>query len=332
MIIFNITFDKEDKCYAPGETLFCHLHICVAEKFKARSLSIEIRGFGRTEWNVSESEMVNARMGVAANKYVGHENYFMESRYLIGDHDGNAIVIEPGTYHYDIKFTLPDILPSSFEHHLGKICYVVEAIYNIPRGFDRTSSEIFYITSDIDVSQHLELQAPIKSIKEVPIGFCCCCLSDPLQMITVIPKNVFLTGETIPITFEIDNNSNVRINYIKFELIEKLSFVATNPRVVRASDRKIVDKHYMHTIIEPYQNKLIKSEIYLDPDYFWKGFEGSVLFYCDYMIRVEIDPVGFSMNPADEMKIRIGNIPLRTDDTSVASYDDAPPEYNEIQN
>lgn len=84
MEIFNISFDKPNKCYVSGETMHCHLHIYVQEKFKAYSLSLELRGFGHTEWTVSRSEMINAKSSAAQAKYVGHEKYFKQCQYLIG--------------------------------------------------------------------------------------------------------------------------------------------------------------------------------------------------------------------------------------------------------
>lgn len=84
MDIFNITFDKPSKCYVSGETIYCHLHIYVPEKFKAHSLSIEFRGFGHTEWMVSRSEMINAKTSAAPDKYMGHEKYFTQCLYLVG--------------------------------------------------------------------------------------------------------------------------------------------------------------------------------------------------------------------------------------------------------
>lgn len=84
MEIFNITFDKPGKCYVSGETIKIHLHIYVPEKFKAHSLSMEIRGVGHTEWTVSRSEMINAKTSVAQNKYIGHEKYFTHCQLLEG--------------------------------------------------------------------------------------------------------------------------------------------------------------------------------------------------------------------------------------------------------
>lgn len=193
---------------------------------------------------------------------------------------------------------------------------MVEANYNILRGFDKSYSETFYVTSELDLTQFTDLRHPVRSLKEVSFGFNCCCLSEPMQLITFLPKKGFVPGETIPVTIELDNNSNVRINFIKVELIERLTFVATIPRVVKESKKTVLETSQLDVVVAPYQNKLFQTEIYLDPDLNWKIFEGSLLFYCDYIIRVEasrVQTVGLSKNPVVDTKIQIGTIPIIED-------------------
>lgn len=217
---------------------------------------------------------------------------------------------------------------------------MVEANYNILRGFDKSYSEMFYITSELDLSQCSDLHNPVRSMKEVSFGFNCCCLSEPFQLITFLPKKGFVPGETIPIKIEIDNNSNIRINFIKVTLIERLTFVATIPRVVKECRKTTLETRQLDVVIAPYQNKLFQTEIFLDPDLNWKIFEGSLLFYCDYIIRVEasrVQSVGLSKNPANETKIQIGTIPIveRTSNgMQLPSYQDvttysSPPTFEE---
>lgn len=203
----------------------------------------------------------------------------------------------------------------SFEHQFGKIRYIVEATYNILRGFDKSYIEIFYVTPELDLTQFTDLQRPIKALKEISFGFNCCfnCLSEPLHLMMFLPKKGFVPGETIPVTIEIDNNSNTRINFIKVELIEKLTFVATIPRVVKETKKAILETRELDAVVAPYQNKIFRTGIYLDPDFDWKIFVGSALFYCDYIIRTEairVQSVGLSKNPSVDTNILIGTIPV----------------------
>lgn len=213
---------------------------------------------------------------------------------------------------------------------------MVQANYNILRGFDKTYTEIFYVTSEIDLNECMDLGKPVRALKEVGFGFNCCCFSEPLQLIIFLPKKGFVPGETIPVTIEIDNNSNVRINFIKVELIERLTFVATIPRVVKECKMTVLESKQLDVVIAPYQNKLFQTKIALDPDLKWKIFEGSFLFYCDYSIRVEasrMQAVGFSKNPVVETKIQIGTIPIvESGSNETANEEDRErlPSYHEV--
>jgi len=53
---------------------------------------------------------------------------------------------------------------------------------------------------------------------------CCCCKSGPMTMILYVPYIGFVPGQSIPITIELDNNSNVEIDSIKIEL-ERVIFL-----------------------------------------------------------------------------------------------------------
>lgn len=346
MSIFSITFNKPNKCYVSGDTIHFHLHIYVLENFKARSLSMEVRGLGHTEWMVSRSEMINAKMSAAPAKYIGHEKYFTHCEFLLGGDDckcdkgskreqlmlsdlltGDPIEIEAGTYHYDVEYTLPEVLPNSFEHQLGKVRYVVQANYNIIRGFDRSYTEIFYVTSEVDLNQYKDLSKPVRTLKEISFASNCCCFSEPLQLAIFLPRKGFVPGETIPITIEIENNSKTHINFINIELLERLTFVATTPRVVHERRVTVLKLKQLDVVVAPYQNKLFQTNIALDPHLNWKLFEGSKLFYCDYFVRVEASRrqiMGLVQNPVVETKIQLGTVPI-TDDTPCD-----PPSYQEV--
>lgn len=88
MVTFTIEFDKPDKKYTSGDTVRCDLYIRVSEKFKARSLSFQIKGFAHTEWLKPERKKIDGKVVVTQAKYVGHEEYFKHCEYLLGSENG----------------------------------------------------------------------------------------------------------------------------------------------------------------------------------------------------------------------------------------------------
>lgn len=59
---------------------------------------------------------------------------------------------------------------------------------------------------------------------------CCCCKSGPLSAIIYIPASGFVPGQSIPITAEVDNASNVKVDRLKIILRKVLEFKTNTPR------------------------------------------------------------------------------------------------------
>lgn len=49
--------------------------------------------------------------------------------------------------------------------------------------------------------------------------------SDPLRVTTIIPKNTYTVGKSIPITVQIDNSSDVSVMYTDLKIVEELTFM-----------------------------------------------------------------------------------------------------------
>lgn len=58
--------------------------------------------------------------------------------------------------------------------------------------------------------------------------FCCfCCASGPLTLVAYVPRTGFAKTEAIPITVEIDNASNVKVESVKAALCRVISILST---------------------------------------------------------------------------------------------------------
>lgn len=59
---------------------------------------------------------------------------------------------------------------------------------------------------------------------------CCCCASGPLSAVILVPATGFVSGQSIPITAEVDNASNVTVDRLKLILRKTVVFKTTTPR------------------------------------------------------------------------------------------------------
>lgn len=88
--------------------------------------------------------------------------------------------------------------------------------------------ESFYVKDLIDLEAIVYPFKPFdKSTKKVfgyGFGKLVFHKSEPLCIITKIPKLVWQPGETMPISIKITNKSDVNVKYIRLEIIEKLTF------------------------------------------------------------------------------------------------------------
>lgn len=150
---------------------------------------------------------------------------------------------------------------------------------------------------------------------------CCCYLTDPLQIVNVLPKTGFVPGETIPITIEIRNKTDVRINSVCVKLKEKLTFTAEGPETDKRFKTTTLKEHNFRTSAVPrYQTKQFHTEFYLDPSYNWKLYTGCDIITCEYYIKSEGAACGWHSNPKNTTMITIGTIPFTETSTNGPEY------------
>lgn len=147
-------------------------------------------------------------------------------------------------------------------------------------------------------------------------------------MITILPKHGYVVGQNIPVTVEVDNNSNVRIDYVYVQLQELLTFQTNRPDNDTKSELEMVKDHMFDTVVAPYQNKLFKVDFYVDPLYPWKIFHGCDLIKCEYIIKAIAGVSGCHMNPENKVSVTIGTVPFVGDE--MPRGDNDLPSYQEI--
>lgn len=309
MTSFSIGFDRDTRRYISGETVYCQVHITVLEKFKARSLTLRFIGAAHTEWTTDHERKIDGHAIRETIVHTGDEEYFRSYQYFLGQEHGEALEVFPGTYHYEGSFTLPNDLPTTIEHERGNVWYSVTVNYDVPWGMDKSHTDPFFVTAYYNLNDFPFLADAVMEVEEKT--FCCfCCKSDPMQLIINLPKSGFVPGESILITIEVDNHSNVTIESVEVKLREKLTFISRFPHSDEEYDSNTVYKHKFNTRVAANQNKILQTDFYLDPEYNWKLMNRCGIINCEYVIETEAEASGCHVNASCEKFITIGTEPF----------------------
>lgn len=149
---------------------------------------------------------------------------------------GAETELPQGTHSYPFTCALPPQLPSSFEGEWGHVRYTIKVTLDRPWKFDQDTKMAFTVISPVDLNQNPRIKEPFKL--ELEKSFCCfCCKSGPLAAIVSIPVTGYVSGQTLPITAEVDNGSNVKVNALKFTLRKLVAFHTNQPRRETKKDK-----------------------------------------------------------------------------------------------
>lgn len=180
----------------------------------------------------------------------------------------------------------------------------------------------------MDLNDFPQLKEVVKETKQSTFG--CCFESDPMHLINVLPKAGWIPGQTIPLTIEINNNSDVTVYCVKMVFWEKLFFYTKSPSDKRKVTNQL-NSHVFSTPVAPYQNRLYQLSIQLDSSFDYKIFDGCGLMHVEYYIKTQAQVNGYHTNPENKTFITIGTVPFRD---SLISYEpqilppSAPYEFN----
>lgn len=96
----------------------------------------------------------------------------------------------------------------------------------------------FTVISPVDLNLMEKAAEPFKLTMEKT--FCCwCCASQPLSVIVTIPVTGYVSGQSIPIIAEIDNQSNVDLEKVKFQFRKHVAFHTNAPRLTKQEVKSI---------------------------------------------------------------------------------------------
>lgn len=139
-------------------------------------------------------------------------------------------MMQPGKYKYEVKYTLPHGIPSTFHGKYGSVLYTAKV--NIDKLFkDEDFVHEFKVEVPFSCNDHVyfnHIQPPVRVDNSV--DFCCCGFRpSSLQITTTTSSGRYETGDSIPLTVECHNAKNVHKFKLDLTLCKITSFHSTFP-------------------------------------------------------------------------------------------------------
>jgi len=213
--------------YKPGQTIRCFITLTFNEELTYRNISVRFLGESATEFSKRTLSTFKHRFA----KYTGSQEHFRWYKDVISSNDEGDTTMQPGTYKYEVNYTLPYGIPSTFHGKYGNIRYTASITIDKLFREDNTFRKEFIVETPIDphdLHLYASYLAPLQV--ENSIDFCCCgCRPSSLAIRTTTTSGRFETGQVIPLTVECRNVRNIRKFKLDIKLYKIVSFHSTVP-------------------------------------------------------------------------------------------------------
>ncbi|CAF0854526.1 unnamed protein product [Brachionus calyciflorus] len=220
MEYFTISLNKSNQIYYSGEKINGTVRLKCFERLKIKSISVLLKGEANVAWKIDKLK------GKSWIEYVkSKEKYLNKELPILNKRDDSDIYIEPGEHLYQFETSLPEGMPTSFEHQYGRIRYFIKARLEIPWAFDKETIRTFSVVYpyDLNANSNLKLALGTSDKKQ----FCCGpCKSQPIEAKFNISKGGFVPGEKIICNAFLDNKSSRQVEQIKITLYQRMKFSA----------------------------------------------------------------------------------------------------------
>lgn len=262
--------------------------------------------------------------------YSEKEQYINSKTIFIEKDAHNDLYLEVGEYTYPFKIILPDGIPSSFYHEIGKIGYTLKSTVDIPWAFDKHTIRSFTLINPLDLNKLPPTLRQPYGVSETKILCCGCCSSDPITVTFSTLKTGFVPGEIIVSNVNIDNRSNREVKKITLKLVQELNFTGSSRELivkttkVRKCFRNIVEMNFTQ-IVPPKTNQNLEGNTRIIIPSIAASSNGiSKIIVINYLLVFTFKCSG-SLSKDISIPITIGTIPFET--TYIPSYEEC---FNEI--
>jgi len=251
----TLVVQTEKKTYFAGETVNGRVFLSVNDQngVVAQTLNIHFSGIERAVVCYTEEREENDRR---VNEDFCESNEYEMFNFDVPINTPVGSLFLPGQYEFPFQFIVPQNLPSSMFCRYGQskceIRYEMKAYLSKS---DRNSFVNPFNANTISSKPHILTlfggnSSAIPSYLNAPLHFpghshrmrcCCCCLmKGQMNLSATVDSGVFVPNEIRNISFELKNNSRVRVKNVTVEVIERVHW---KPRFHQEATNFTLVKH-----------------------------------------------------------------------------------------
>ncbi|XP_025076865.1 arrestin domain-containing protein 3-like isoform X2 [Pomacea canaliculata] len=301
--IFEITLSNLQGVYYAGQNVQGHCTVELNEEMSMRGIRLKFEGKAYVHWTESKSS------GSGSKSYTATEKYFEQEVLLFGIWPGqgsDTTKLAAGRTTFQFCFVLPPNLPSSFEGTHGYVRYFVKATIDKPWKFDHTTKRPFTIIGILDLNTDANAVIPVEGVNQKTLC-CLCCASGPISASFHLERRGYVPGEPIKLLANIKNKSNQKMDKSFVDLRMTITYYA------RTKNRTSVKEvgRVLEGPIEEGQSFSWEGQVFVLPPLPPSHLAGCRIIDVKYILQLNVEPSGMSLNLEVPLEIIIGTIPLR---------------------
>uniref|UniRef100_A0A8R1I5P3 Arrestin_C domain-containing protein n=1 Tax=Caenorhabditis japonica TaxID=281687 RepID=A0A8R1I5P3_CAEJA len=324
----EVEFDEQQEVFLPGSPISGRVLLNTETTYKARAVNIQFEGRAHTNWDDYESV---SRVGTDGKTHREQRRVnfsatvaYLEHEILLWKSPDGSNALEPGSYCWPFSFTIPTIVPPSFEGRYGYVRYSVKAQVDRPWRFDKAKKRCITVSPLLDLNLLPHAMAPFRDQASENIG-CCCFKKGYLELRVDVPKSGFVPGEVIPFNLHILNHGSVPVTEVKAKINQYCTFygyrlgrtvtytsgpLSGTMRNIR-KDNKSVVKISQQLRVEPGKEQMMAIELRLP------SVTPTINQYCpiitvEYVAEISLDTTSTFNSDVDcQVPILIGTVPIR---------------------
>lgn len=304
-----IKLDNSSNTYYAGQTITGQVQIQLDTAKTLRGIIAIFLGEASTEWREDRhyNERVEMETTYEVRYFTGREQYFKTQFYLMGGKKNRETEVGPGTYTFPISCDLPSTLPTSFEGEFGYIRYTIKVALDRAWRENPEHKMAFTVLENIDLNAHSRFKQPYNL--KLDKSFCCfCCRSRPICVTTKLPHTGYVSGQAIPITCKVENESNMRLTGVKYEFHKNVLFQTTRPRTQKRTSNVILAQAFTEPI-DAREERTFQRQITI-PTALPPNITNCKVIKLDYFLQVEVLVSGPHLKLLGTIPITLGTTPL----------------------
>jgi hypothetical protein len=296
----NILLDKPQGIYTAGELCTGKVSIRLNERLKINSFSMRFWGYADVHWTESRGSGKSRR----TVHFRSHEDYIDVNTVFVGKKLDQDCYLEVGEYNYPFSVVIPVTCPTSFEHHYGRVRYILTGTVDIPWAFDKHVTRTITVLSPVDLNLIPGLKQPA-SLSQVKKFGCLCFESDPCEASFRVPKGGYVAGEVVNFEARVDNKGDRKIK-MRVKLIQLVTLHASTKS--RTWTQLLGSLNFTNEI-GPKTFEDWRANIQI-PAVCPSSNNTCRIINVSYVLQLELDPSGMAMTMSIPMPFCIGTLPL----------------------